>query len=216
MDRAKFYGAARTAMFSGKMDQGQVDGINAMLDEFDLQKIPLDQQAYMLATAFHETAGFMQPVIETRQREEKKNPSVDTAIGRLESSWKRGRLPWVKKPYWRKDAEGKSWLGRGLPQLTHKVNYIKVGTAIGVDLVTDPDVALRTDIAVKIMVAGMVLGIFTGKRMDDFLDGIDDADARDYRQFAAARVVVNGHDKAELIAQHALKFEAALKAAGVA
>jgi hypothetical protein len=215
MDRTKFYGAVRTPVFAGKLDQGQVDGMNAMLDEFAAQKIPLDQQAYMLATAFHETSGHMLPVMETRQPEESKNPSVDMAIGRLESSWKRGRLPWVKKPYWRKDAEGKSWLGRGLPQLTHKVNYLKVGKAIGVDLVANPDTALRTDIAVKIMIVGMQLGIFTGKRMDDFLDGVDDADAKDYKQFTAARVVVNGKDKAEHIAQHALKFEAALKAAGV-
>jgi hypothetical protein len=184
-----------------------------MLDEFDRQRTPVDQQAYMLATAFHETATHMQPVIETRQPSEATNPSVDTAIARLESSWARGRLPWVKTPYWRKDAQGRSYLGRGLPQLTHRVNYDKIGRVIGVDLVSNPDAALRTDIAVKIMIAGMTLGIFTGKKMSDFLDGVDEADAEDYREYRNARVVVNGTDKADVIADYAIKFERALRVA---
>jgi predicted chitinase len=213
MDRAKFFSAVKISLFAGKLSQSQVDGMNAMLDEFEAQHIARDQQAYMLATAYHETATHMQPVIETRQPNEATNPSVDTAIARLESSWSRGHLPWVKTPYRRKDAKGRSYLGRGLPQLTHMVNYDKVGRAIGVDLVSDPDQALRTDIAVKIMIAGMTLGIFTGRKMSDFLDGVDEADAEDYREFRSSRVIVNGMDKADVIAAEAIKFEAALKAA---
>lgn len=214
MNRAAFYAAVRTSLFAGKLSQPQVDGMNAMLDAFGARHIPRDQSAYMLATAYHETATHMQPVIETRRPDEESNPSVDTAIARLESSWSRGRLPWVKTPYWRKDAAGRSYLGRGLPQLTHKVNYDKVGKVIGVDLVADPDAALRTDIAVEIMISGMTLGLFTGAKLSSFLDGVDEADAEDYREFRAARVIVNGKDKADVIAGEALKFEAALKVAG--
>lgn len=213
MNRSAFFAAVRSSLFGGSMTTGQVAGMTAMLDEFDRQNTPLDQQAYMLATAFHETATHMQPVIETRRPDELVNPSVDTAIARLESSWGRGRLPWVKSPYWRKDAQGRSYLGRGLPQLTHRVNYDKVGRAIGVDLVSNPDAALRTDIAVKIMIAGMTLGIFTGRKMSDFLDGVDENDAEDYREFRNARVIVNGMDKADVIAGEAVRFEKALRVA---
>ncbi len=213
MNRSTFFSAVRSSLFGGSMSQPQVIGMTAMLDEFERQRTPVDQMAYMLATAFHETATHMQPVIETRQPNEETNPSVDTAIARLESSWARGRLPWVKTPYWRKDAQGRSYLGRGLPQLTHRVNYDKVGRVIGVDLVSNPDAALRTDIAVKIMIAGMSLGIFTGKKMADFLDGVDEADAEDYREYRNARVVVNGTDKADVIAAEATRFEKAIRAA---
>ncbi len=42
------------------------------------------------------------------------------AIRALESSWMRGKLPWVNTTYWRKHPDGKSWFGRGLVQITHK------------------------------------------------------------------------------------------------
>jgi hypothetical protein len=213
MNRSAFFAAVRSSLFGGSLSQAQVDGMTAILDEFERRRLPVDQTAYMLATAFHETATHMQPVIETRSPNEKENPSVDTAIARLESSWARGRLPWVKTPYWRKDAQGRSYLGRGLPQLTHRLNYDRVGKMIGVDLVTNPGAALRTDIAVQIMIVGMSLGLFTGRKMSDFLDGVDEADAEDYREFRNARVIINGTDKADVIAGHAVKFEKAIRAA---
>jgi predicted chitinase len=62
----------------------------------------------------------------------------DGATNALEKAWEAGKLSWVKTPYWRKDAEGKSRFGRGLVQITRKANYQKLGLLIGVDLVKDP------------------------------------------------------------------------------
>ena len=60
--------------------------------------------------------------------------------------------------------------------------------------------AVRKYAAAKILVRGCSEGWFTGKKLDDYLPG-------DYR---GARRVVNGLDKADLIAGYAREFEAAL------
>jgi hypothetical protein len=65
--------------------------------------------------------------------------------------------------------------------------------------VSIPDLALDPDIAALIIVDGMRRGWFTGKRMADF------------DSYVNMRRVVNGTDKANLIAGYAEKFEAALR-----
>lgn len=65
MDRAKFFASARSALFGGKLTQGQVDGITAILDGWQAsQMTDVRWLAYMLATAYHETARTMQPIAE--------------------------------------------------------------------------------------------------------------------------------------------------------
>lgn len=195
-------------IFGGLFNHAQVDGLDAILDEFLCRVLAIDAMAYMLATAFHETAHTMQPVRETLA------DSDDKAITILDRAFARGQLKWVKKPYWRKDADGKSWLGRGLVQLTHKVNYQKMSAITGIDLVAHPERAMEMDVAIAIMIEGMTHGIFTGKDNDDFLDGVDESDAEDFREFVSARRIINGTDRAADIARIALTFEKALRAAG--
>jgi predicted chitinase len=151
----------------------------------------------MLATAFHETAKTMQPVRETMAA------SDDEAIAILDLAWRKGRLNQVREPYWRRDASGKSWLGRGLVQLTHRANYAKLSGPVGVDLVTHPEMAMEVGTAVKIMFAGMEKGLFTGKRLADFFNPLRE-------DWTGARQIVNGTDRAVTIASHAKRFHAAL------
>jgi len=75
------------------------------------------------------------------------------AIARLERAWAAGRMTGVRTAYWRRDADGKSWLGRGYVQLTHKSNYIRAGRELGVDLVGNPDLAMDPAIAARILAA---------------------------------------------------------------
>lgn len=82
------------------------------------------------------------------------------------------------------------------------------------DLVANPDLALEPRYAILIMFDGMDEGWFTGKRVDDYVDGIDEDDAEDLREYVVTRRVVNGKDKAELIGQYAIDFEHALRSAG--
>lgn len=209
MNRAEFYSGVRHALFAGKLTQDQVIGTNFLLDAIEAEEdIPRNHAAYMLATAFWETARTMEPVRETLAR------SDDQAIRVLDTAFARGRLPWVRKPYWRKDADGKSWLGRGYVQLTHKANYQKAGDELGVDLVGNPSLAMDPEIAARIMIRGMDEGWFTAKTLDHYLDEIDEADSEDLREYRNARPIINGTDKAEQIALVALRFEAALKGAG--
>ena len=65
MNRQAFFAAARMSLFAGTLDQHQVDGMNAILDEWDRRKLADPRWlAYMLATTFHETARTMLPVRE--------------------------------------------------------------------------------------------------------------------------------------------------------
>lgn len=201
MDREAFFAGIRTPALFSQLSQDQVDGINAILDEAERRGTPAKHLAYMLATAFHETARTMQPVRETLASTD------DKAIAILESSFKRGKLPWVKTPYWRKDANGKSWLGRGLVQLTHYRNYLTMANLIKVDLVNDPGKAMDMDVAVKIMFEGMERGSFTGKKLSDYLT----LEKSDWKN---ARRIINGIESADKVAAYAVHFLKAIVFSG--
>jgi hypothetical protein len=160
-----------------------------------------NQVAYVLATAYHETARRMKPVRETLASTD------DEAIRILDRSWAAGKLPWVRTPYWRRDADGKSWLGRGYPQLTWKDNYVKAGQKLGLDLVSDPTSVMQTEVAIPILVIGMRDGWFTGKKLSDYIT-ISKSD------FAGARRIINGTERAGTVAGYAADYDKALKAIG--
>jgi putative chitinase len=63
-------------------------------------------------------------------------------------------------------------------------------------------------IAAKIMREGMEHGWFTGKAFSDCLPGSGMATIG---QYARARCIINGSDKAQQIAVHAKEFEKALE-----
>lgn len=201
MDRAAFFKAVRSSLFAGKMSASQVAGTEAILDEAGMRGTRLEWLAYMLATAYHETARTMQPVRETLASTD------DKAIRILDRSFAAGKLPWVKTPYWRRDKDGKSWLGRGLPQLTHKRNYEVMSPIVGVDLVADPNRAMEPRTAVKIMFEGMERGSFTAHKLSAHING----QKTDYYN---ARRIINGVESAAKVATYAKQFEAALRAAG--
>lgn len=204
IDSKLFFNKVRSQF--GSLKQSQVVGFERILDEWDRRQLTdLRWFAYILATAWHETAFAMQPVIETRQPSEPENPSVDKAIARLERSWAAGKMPWVKSAYWRKNARGLSYLGRGLPQLTHEANYAIMAPIVGADLVGNPDLALEPKYAIPIMFEGMLRGSFTGKKLADYFSAAKNDPAN-------ARRIINGTDKADLIAGYHTKFLAALKA----
>lgn len=200
MNSAAFFGAVRP-MFGGKLTESQVQGLNILLKA--TEGLPLAHRAYLLATAHHETAKTMQPVRETLAT------SDDQAIRRLDAAWSKGQLKSVSKPYWRRDVDGKAWFGRGYVQITHKDNYARAGKLVGVDLVRDPSAALNPTVAARLLVDGSRAGIFTGKRLADFLDG-------PRPDYVGARRVINGLDRADQIADLAEGYERALRAAETA
>lgn len=98
---------------------------------------------------------------------------------------------------------GKVYYGRGFVQLTWKANYDTMGKLLGVDLVNIPEFALDINIATKILFEGMFKGLFTGKRLDNYFnDTVTDP--------VSARKIINGTDRANLIAGYYVSFYKAL------
>ena len=183
-----FFDSLRAAL--GTLAQNQVDGINHLLQA--IENLPLRHRAYVLATVHHET-GPISSILHWTPRREIWGPT--DAQRRYEGRADLGNTVL---------GDGKRFMGRGYVQLTGRANYRKASLLIGRDLVMSPDLALNPDIAARVIVAGMRDGWFTGKRMAD------------YTTFKSMRAVVNGADKADLIAGYAEKFERALQAAPVA
>ncbi|OBZ96011.1 chitinase [Pararhizobium polonicum] len=210
-DRTIFFKTVRSSLFDGTLRQGQVEGITAILDRWArtpataVRPMPAmaDRRwlAYMLATAHHETGRTMQPVRETFAA------SDDRAIAILDAAFRRGRLPSVSVPYWRRDADGKSWLGRGLVQLTHRANYEKMTAATGIDLVARPDLAMELAVSVDILFAGMESGAFTGRKLGDYFSATKE-------DWTGARRIINGRDRAALVAGYGKRYLAAILQAG--
>ena len=199
INRTTFFAYARKAPFGGRLSTAQVQGVEALLDACALYAvIDLRWIAYILATAFHETGGTMQPV-----REAFGKSDADT-IARLDKAWAAGKLKQVSKPYWRD-----GWFGRGFVQLTFLANYVKMGARLGLDLVKNPSLMLEIVPAAKACVVGMCEGMFTGKKLSDYFNkSVDDP--------VEARRIVNGKDKAKLIATYHKAFLDALEAADTA
>lgn len=108
------------------------------------------------------------------------------------------------RPYGKKGKHGHAQYGRGLVQLTWDYNYEKADAKLGLNgaLLRNFDLALQMPIAVKIMFEGMEHGWFTGKALPDFMS------------YEPMRKIINGMDRAKLIAGYAVAFETALRAAG--
>jgi putative chitinase len=162
---------------------------------------PLAWTAYALATAYHETASTMQPIKEYGG-ESYFTRMYDVTGARSQMAIANGNTC---------AGDGPKYCGRGYVQLTWKNNYAKAGRECNADLVADPDLALNPDIAAKVLRRGMQEGWFTGKKFSDYLPGVGRATSG---QYARARYIINGSDKAQQIADHAKQFEAALEAGG--
>lgn len=187
MNRKVFFDAVRP-LFDGSLTQSQADGLEALLAA--TAGLPVTHRAYLLATAKHETADTMRPIVEYGGR----NYFAKYDVGRLASQL--GNTPAA-------DGDGYRYRGRGYVQITGRANYAKAGAALGLDLLGNPDLALHPTVAAQILVRGCSGGWFTGKKLSDYLPG-------DYRN---ARRVVNGTDRADLIAGYARQFENAIVAA---
>ena len=63
IDRTTFFAYVRRTLFGGRLSQGQVDGLNAILDEWEyLDLSDIRHLAYILATACHEVDKTMLPI----------------------------------------------------------------------------------------------------------------------------------------------------------
>jgi putative chitinase len=186
IDRDKFFDAVRAEPFGGNLTQLQVDGLNFLLDVWERHFKDSDIRwlAYSLATAFHETSATMEPI-----------PEYGEGSGQ----------PYGEPagPY------GQCYFGRGYVQLTWEYNYIEGEKVLAHDYGVEcpmhsyPHRMLEHEPAALVLYDGSIKGWFTGKKLGDYFN----ATAEDAYN---ARRVINGVDKADLIAGYYRAFKAGL------
>lgn len=196
---AAFFSTLRMGLLGPTLSQEEVSGCEAILAA--AKGWPVSWAAYALATAYHETAHSMQPVKEfggdayfRRMYDiEGNRPSVARALGNLQPG------------------DGVKFAGRGYVQLTGRANYARAASELGEPLVETPDLAMRPDLAAKILRAGMSQGWFTARKLSNYLPAKGPATQP---QFVAARKIINGLDRAGDIAAYAMQFQTALSIGG--
>lgn len=221
MNRANFYASVRqraSGVFGRSLSQSQVQGVEAILDEARRRGTQLYHLAAILAEAYHETGGRMQPVEENLNYSARRMGQVwpkrfpTTASAQpyagnpraLANKVYGGRLGNVAPD------DGWRYRGRGLAQITGRANYSKFGLA------ANPDAASDMAMAVRILFDGMERGLFTGRKLADYdylvTRGPDVPGYRYYQSrsiinddVATNGVAIDGYGKA---------FERALIAAG--
>lgn len=202
IDRKRFFAGIRQQPFPGKLTSGQVSGTSAILDEWERRGLTdLRWLAYMLATTKWETDHTMEPIVERGGAAYFKR-MYDPTGERPATARKNGNTT---------PGDGAKYRGRGYVQLTWKNNYAKLtkllqAAGIDVDLVANPDLACRLDVAAFILFEGMIDGLFTGKKLANYFT-VTTAD------WINARRIINGTDCASEIASIAKQFYADLTSA---
>lgn len=196
---SKFYdGIRKFKLFGPTFNTSEFEGCEALLSACGSAGWPVSWTAYALATAYHETAGTMQPIKEYGGYEyytklydiSGRNPSRAKQMGNTAVG------------------DGARYCGRGYVQLTWKNNYKKASEKLGVDFVSKPELAMIPKHASDIMIHGMSEGWFTGKKLSNYLHPDKLGTVESFRK---ARYIINGQDKATVIAYYAIEFQKALQ-----
>lgn len=182
---SKSFDSLRNNLFRNGFTQSRVDALNYLVKKCKEAGMSYPECAYTLATVYHET-GVVQNGKLVRTMQPVKEAGSDSYLR-------------SKKYY--------PYIGYGYVQLTWKENYERIGRLIGVDLIKNPEKALEPEIAAEIMTQGMLKGWFTGVgfRKNRPVNRYNRDD------YICARAIINGTDKAELIAGYAMDFEKALR-----
>lgn len=186
MDTA-FFNAVRANLYAGALSQAQVNALEAINAAWEQYGDGDDRKlAYIFAVAHHETAQFkyMREIWGPTKAQKGYEGRAD--LGNTLAG------------------DGKKFAGRGFVQLTGRRNYADWSKRLGLDLVKEPSLVESYPVASRILVQGSMLGTFTGKKLGDYFG--DNAD------WAGARRVINGTDKAQMIGHYAMSFCAALLA----
>ncbi len=187
INRKFFFDQVKASLFTNSLTPKQVQGLNAILDEWEANYAQQDERwlAYMLATTHHETGRTMQPIEE---------------IGKGKNYPYGKKVKQDKKPYTDTD---EIFYGRGFVQLTWYENYDKAGKKLGKDFLHNAAGVMELTNATKIMFLGMTEGWFTARKLSQYFNPTTE-------DWLNARKIINGLDKAEDIKNYALKYKASI------
>ena len=190
-----FFTDADRNLFSPPLNDAQRGGMREVLDYWLTHHRESDPRwlAYIFASIYHETGHKMIPV-----REGFKSSDKDARD--------HVRMMFIKGIVNRDYAEpvgGISYFGHGRVQTTHLQNYQKLSLRFGRDFVKDPSLLLDSRIDVEVAVEGHIEGLWTSRQLSEFISG-------GKCNYKDARRIVNGQDKADLIASYAVSFEWAI------
>lgn len=166
-----------------------VSAIEFLLDKFenDPHWTDIRHVAYAFATIARETAWTFLPITEYGG----KKYFTKYDVGKLAKQL--GNTPEA-------DGDGYLYRGRGYVQITGRTNYEKFG------IEDAPEKALDPEFAFHIMTRGMFEGVFTGRKITDYINDTKTG-------YFNARKVINGLDKAAYLEGLAVRFHTALEAA---
>ena len=135
LQRKPFFDSVRADPCGGRLSQEQVDGMQSLLKEWEKRRPNGDLRhlAYMLATAYHETGGCMQPIRE-KGSGDRNGDGFDDYLKKYDT----GRLAAVLGNTPAADGDGITFAGRGLVQITGFRNYAKASAELGIDFIADP------------------------------------------------------------------------------
>ncbi|MFK0206481.1 hypothetical protein [Agrobacterium sp. NPDC090283] len=190
-----FFNQVRLNLFDGTLRAGQVVGLKAIINLWTQSFANNDDRwlAYALATAHHETDRKIAPIHEyggDKYFHDRYDP--------------KGSRPHVARQLGNdQEGDGVLFHGRGFVQLTGRRNYSDWAKRLNLPLLTQPDLVLQPATAAHILLEGMRLGTFTKYKLADFFSGAK-------ADWKGARKIINGTDKADLIASYGLKYYAAI------
>lgn len=155
------------------------------------EDVSLRMKAYVLATVKHEVGDTWLPIIERggiAYFSRYESGSLGAMLGNTTSG------------------DGYIYRGRGYCQVTGRNNYKKFGKLLSIRLEENPDLALQPDIALRILVVGMKDGLFTGKKLSNYI-------TKSTTDYVNARRIINGDvaKNGQKIADYALKIETIIK-----
>jgi hypothetical protein len=200
INRDHFYSIVRLSLYCGTINTATFAALQSFLDYWESDAFPSLKRdprylAYILATVYLETDKTMRPI-------EEYGRGAGKPYGK---KLKYGRGPGKRVPYARPDH---LYYGRGHTQNTWYENYealTKAATRQGYnwDFLNNPELLLQVQPSLWATFYAMSVGLYTGARLSDFFN----ASETDWEN---ARRIINGLDKADLIASYAKIFHLAL------
>jgi putative chitinase len=176
----------------GVLSQSQVEGFEAIFDEWRKQSLTdLRWLAYILATVWHETNKTMQPIEEYEKGKGKRYGNREWFDGKLYVD--------IKTIFYGRGHTQNTWR-----DIYKKLTFFAKQKGFDWDFVNKPQLLLEMKPSIWATFFAMQSGLYTGKKLSNYF-------SKTANDPVEARRIINGKDKAHLIAEYYHKFLACIE-----